>query len=216
VEIEPEREQATADIIGGLAYALLRVFQVTARVVGSAPTLALAERQAAFAIEEFERYRILRRRLNTLTRDVESSLERFRAPLDAFYEHAPTEWLDAQVFQYIGDRITTDFAEMLAPALDERSAVAVDDALTGRAAHDAFALEQIELALATEPDAQTRVASVAGRIVGEALTRLRETLLDSNALALVLGGEEAVKDLVLELLARHRERLDRLGVDRVD
>ena len=216
-QLEQEREAATAAVIGGLAYALLKVFQVAASVASTAPSIALAERQAAFAVEEFERYRLLRRRLTTLTTDVEESVSRFRAPLDAFYAGAPTEWLDAQVFHYVGDGITTDFAEMLAPALDERSAAAVRDALTGRAAHDAFALEQIETALEEQgEDATRRVASVAGRLVGEALNRLREALFESNALALVLGGEEAVKDLVLELLARHRERLDRLGVDLVD
>jgi hypothetical protein len=48
------------------------------------------------------------------------------------------------------------------------------------------------------------------------LGRLREALLASDALAIVLGGEEEVKELVLELLGRHRERLERMGLDRVD
>jgi hypothetical protein len=213
-----EREQAVASVIGGLTYALLRVFQMAAAVVAAAPTLALAERQAAFAIEEFERFRILRRRLNALTRDPDGAMARYRPALDAFYATSPTsDWLDAQVFHFVGDAITDDFAEMLAPHLDERTSRAVRDALTGRAVHEAFAIEQIDWAIATEgAPTEERVKSVAGKIVGDALSRLRETLLDSDALVVVLGGEDAVKDLVLELLGRHRERLERLGVERVD
>jgi hypothetical protein len=38
------------------------------------------------------------------------------------------------------------------------------------------------------------------------MNRLREALLENDALEVVLG-EGGVKDLVLELLGRHRERL---------
>ena len=213
----PEPREAVARIVGALAYALLRVFQLSAAATGSAPTLALRERQAAFAVEEFERYGFLRRRLGALTADAEDAMDQFRAPLDAFFDAAPMgEWLDAQVFQYIGDAISTDFADLIAPHLDDKTAAAVRDGLAGRAAHEAFALEQILAAMGADPEAEGRVAAVTGMIVGNALGRLREAIIESDALAVVLGGEEHVKDLVLELLGRHRERLERLGVDRVD
>ena len=211
------RDEAVAQVVGAVAYGLLRVFQIAAEVTLVAPTLALRERQAAFAVEEFERYRIVRRRLSVLTKDPETSVERFRPALDAFYEVAPVgAWLDAQVFHYVGDAITTDFAELLAAHLDERTASAVREALTGRGAHVSFALSEIERALAEDPAAEDRVAAVAGRMVGEAMNRVRDSILTSDALDLVLGGEGEVKGLVLELLARHRERLERLGLDRID
>lgn len=213
----PDPSEAAGRVVGALAYALLRVFQLSATASGSAPSLALRERQAAFAVEEFERYGIVRRRLGAMTQDPEGAMAQFRAALDAFFEAAPmTEWLDAQVFQYIGDAISTDFAELIAPHLDDKTAAAVRDGLAGRAAHEAFALEQILAALGADPEAEARVAAVTGAIVGNALGRLREAIIESDALAVVLGGEEHVKDLVLELLGRHRERLERLGLDRVD
>ncbi len=212
----PEGEAAVR-IVGALAYALLRVFQLSAAVAGTAPTIALRERQAGFAIEEFERYQVLRRRLASLTHDPEAAMTQFREPLDFFYDAAPTQtWLDGQVFQYVGDAISTDFADLIGPHLDDKTAAAVREALSGRGAHEAFALEQILSVLGAEPEAEERVAAVTGMIVGNALGRLREALLASDALAVVVGGEEAVKDLVLELLGRHRERLERMGLDRVD
>jgi hypothetical protein len=213
----PEVRDAVARIVGALAYALLRVFQLSAQAAGTAPTLSLRERQAAFAIEEFERYQVLRRRLGALTDDPEAAMTPFRGALDAFFDAAPVAaWLDAQVFQYIGDAISTDFAELIAPHLDEKTAAAVREGLAGRAAHEAFALEQILSTLGADPDVEARVAAVTGAIVGNALGRLREGIITSDALAVVLGGEEQVKDVVLELLGRHRERLERLGLDRVD
>ncbi|MBI4730212.1 MAG: hypothetical protein HY775_12070 [Acidobacteria bacterium] len=213
-----DREVALAEVIGALAYGLLRVFQVTAAGTLAAPTIALRERQAAFAAEQYERYRVLRRRLGALTNDVGGAMERLRRPLDAFYGAAPTEdWTDAQVFHYIGEAITADFAGLITPFLDDRTAAAVREALVGRAAHAAFALDQVQRALASGGgEAEERVAAVAGRVIGDAISRLREGILDSDALATVLGGEEKVKELVLELLGRHRERLEMLGVDQLD
>ena len=214
---ERDTREAVARILGALAYALIRVFQLSAQAAGTAPSLALRERQAAFAIEEFERYQVLRRRLGVFTDDVEAAMGPFRGALDSFFDAAPiSAWLDAQVFQYIGDAISTDFAELIAPHLDEKTAAAVREGLAGRAAHEAFALEQILGMLGADPEAENRVAAVTGAIVGNALGRLREAIITSDALAVVLGGEEQVKDLVLELLGRHRERLERLGLDRVD
>lgn len=217
-DLEPAgRDHAVAEVVGAVAYALLRVFQISAQVTLVAPNLALRERQAAFAVEEFERYRIVRRRLAVLTEDPEGALAAFSPTLDAFYEAAPIDaWLDAQVFHYVGDAITTDFAGIIAAHLDERTAAALREALTGRGAHESFALAEIQRALSEDASLEERVAAVAGRIVGEAMNRVRDTILVSDTLGLVLGGEGEVKGLVLELLARHRERLERLGLDRID
>jgi 1,2-phenylacetyl-CoA epoxidase catalytic subunit len=210
------REEALADVIGALAYAIVRVFEVTAGATVTAPSMALRERQASFAVDLYERYRLLRRRLEDLTPDPAAAMERFREPLDHFYERAPRgDWLEAQVFHFVGEAITSDFAAMLTASLDDRTAAAVREALTARTEHAAFALAQVREAMAAGESVE-RVGAVAGKIVGEALSHLRRFILDSDALAIVLGGEDRVKDLVLELLGRHRERLEMLGVDTLD
>jgi hypothetical protein len=60
------------------------------------------------------------------------------------------------------------------------------------------------------------VAAYARRIVGEALTQTRRALDRSVLLQELLGRAEGEKRLVLDLLARHRGRLDRLGVERIE
>ena len=214
---EQGKDEAVAAVLGGIAYALLRVFRLSAEASGFAPSLALAERQAAFAVEEFERFRIVRRRLSMITADSDAAIGRFRPALDAFYDATPAgAWLEAQVFHYVGDTITADFAEIFSGHVDPRTAAAVREALTGRGAHEAFALEQIEMALTDDESAEDRIVGVAGKVVGEAINRVRDAMFASDSLEVVLGGPDAVKDVLLEILGRHRERLERLGLDRLD
>jgi hypothetical protein len=212
-----ERKQAIADVIGALCYALLWSFEAATRALRGAPTTALAEQQAAFATDEYERYRVLRARLNELTEDPERSMDAFRTPLDAFYRATAAEdWLEAQVFQFVGGTITTDFAEIIGGHLDEDTAGAVRQALTGRTDQEIFALDQIMTALKDAVDtAQDRMRAFAGTMVGQALNTLREALETSDALEVVLG-EGGTKEVVLELLGRHRERLERLGLDTLE
>lgn len=214
--MEAERE-ALAQVLGALAYAQLRVFQMSAGGTASAPTFALAEAQADFAVDELERYRALRRRIDRLTPHAESALARFRPQIDAFFDEAPAgDWLSLQVFQFLGDAIAIDFAGLIAARMDAESAVSVREALGSRSAHEAFAFEHVRRALADDPSAKDRAVKVAGSIVGRALGALRDAMLESDALAVVLGGEDEVKILVMELLTNHRERLDRLGLEPVD
>ena len=212
-----ERKAAIADVIGALCYALLRSFEAATHALKAAPTTALAERQAAFATEEYERYRVLRARLNELTSDPDRSMSAFRTALDVFYRSTVTEdWLESQVFQFVGDTITTDFADIIGARLDDDTAAAVRRSLTDRGEQEAFALDQIMQALAHDGDeAQKRMRAFAGTMVGQALNTLREALETSDALEVVLGEGET-KEVVLELLGRHRERLERLGLDTLE
>ena len=212
-----QRKAAIADVIGALCYALLRSFEAATHALKAAPTTALAERQAAFATEEYERYRVLRARLNELTGDPDRSMEAFRVALDVFYRSTVAEdWLESQVFQFVGGTITTDFADIIGARLDEDTAAAVHRSLTDRGDQEMFALEQIMEALSHDGDeAQKRMRAFAGTMVGQALNTLREALETSDALEVVLG-EGGTKEVVLELLGRHRERLERLGLDSIE
>ena len=212
-----QRKAAIADVIGALCYALLRSFEAATHALKAAPTTTLAERQAAFATEEYERYRVLRARLNELTSDPDRSMEAFRVALDVFYRSTVAEdWLESQVFQFVGDTITTDFADIIGARLDEDTAAAVRRSLTDRGEQEMFALDQIMEALSRDGDeAQKRMRAFAGTMVGQALNTLREALETSDALEVVLG-EGGTKEVVLELLGRHRERLERLGLDTIE
>lgn len=212
------REAAVAEVIGAVCYALLRSFQIAARGAPSAPSVALADRQASFASEELERYRILSARLAQLTDRPDEVAEVFRKPIDAFYESASADgWVESQVFHFVGNTITNDFAEIIASHVDGETAAAVQRALTGRTEQEGFALGEITAFVEREgDDGQAKVRSFAGAMVGEALNAFREAIEASDALEVVLGGPDGVKALVLELLGRHRERLERLGLDSLD
>ena len=61
-----------------------------------------------------------------------------------------------------------------------------------------------------------RIRAYAQRIVGEAFTQTGRALDATEGLRNLLGGADAGKRLVLSLLDRHRQRLDRLGIEPVD
>jgi hypothetical protein len=141
----------------------------------------------------------------------------FRPFLEAFFEHTePADWLEAQTWHYVGDALVRDFADSLMPALDRISAEVTRRALAERDEQESFALDEITRLVAEDREAAERVAGFARRVVGEALTQTRRALNQTGALRTLLGSDEVEKRVLLNLLQRHRERLDRLGIDLVD
>lgn len=207
-----------AELLGAICYALLHSFGIAARGAAFAPSAALADQQARFALDEFRRYEVLRGRLDAMVPDPDTAIDSLRGTMDAFYETAQAPgWVEAQVFFYVGATITTDFAELLGHRVDAETAAAVSQALTGRVAQQAFALEQIEAALSGDAgEARARIGSFVRTMVASALNRFRDALLASRSVEQVLGGPEGAKEVVLELLGRHRERLERIGLETVD
>jgi hypothetical protein len=125
-------------------------------------------------------------------------------------------WLEAQAWHYVGDALVSDFADVMVAVVDPVSAEIVRRSLGERHDQEAFALDELSSGFAEDPAAAERIAHYARRIVGEALTQTRKALAVTGMLRDLLGGEEGEKRLVLDLLERHRVRLDRLGIDRVD
>ena len=143
--------------------------------------------------------------------------EAFRPFFEAFFERTePADWLEAQAFHYVGDALVRDLADALSPRLDAVSAEVVRRALSDRDEQESFALDEISRRLEEDPGAAERLAAYSRRVIGEALTQTRRALDDTDALRSLLGGEEGEKRLLLDLLQRHRVRLDRMGVESID
>jgi hypothetical protein len=141
----------------------------------------------------------------------------FRPFFDAFFERTePKGWIEAQTFHYVGDAMVRDFAEVVVPVLDPISAELVRSALSDRDAQEAFALDELKRRMEEDPGLHDRVTSYARRVIGEAVTQTRRALDATGALTTLLGGPEGEKRMFLEILERHRVRLDRLGIDPVD
>jgi hypothetical protein len=67
-----------------------------------------------------------------------------------------------------------------------------------------------------DPAVSGQIRAYTQRIVGEAFTQTGRALEETQGLRTLLGGEEAGKRFVLSLLDRHRQRVDRLGIDPID
>ncbi len=141
---------------------------------------------------------------------------RFLPFFEAFYKRTePSDWIEAQTFHYTGDALTSEFAEATGRLLDPVSAEVMKQ-LGEREAQESFALDELTRAMGTDAEVRSRIASYARSISGEALTQTSRALDSAAALREFLGGDEGEKRLLLELLERHRVRLDRLGIDLVD
>src|SRR5215210_163468 len=142
---------------------------------------------------------------------------RFVPFFDAFFAGTePSDWVEAQAFHYVGDALVSDFADVLVEVLDPVSAEIIRVTLGDREWQESFALEELVRAMQEDPTVAERIAAYSRRIAGEALTQTRRALQQATRLRALLGGEEGEKRMVLALLERHRARLDRLGIERVE
>jgi hypothetical protein len=210
-----EQSPAVAEIVAALAYGE-RVAAARARTnIRLAPDDRRRKVQEASAEREEYNARLMEARLAEVgSADMAS---RFQPYFDAFFDHTePTEWVEAQTWHYVGDALVSDFADALAPLLDPISSEIVRRSLGDREEQETFALDELTQAIEQDPATAERVAHYARRIAGEALTQTRRALDQTGVLRGLLGDEEGEKRLILDLLERHRVRLDRLGIDRVE
>ncbi len=185
------------------------------REVALAPDARRRSEQERVARREAQNADLVQARLREL--GDEALKERFRPYLDAFFAGtAPSDWLEAKAFTYVGDALVSDLADVVVPLVDPVSAEVLRRALWDRRDEEAFALEEIVSGLDADPSARDRVAEYCRRIVGEAFTQTSRALGASPGLRALLGGPESGKRFLLSLLDRHRQRLDRLGIERIE
>ncbi|MGH2740160.1 MAG: ferritin-like fold-containing protein [Actinomycetota bacterium] len=204
-----------AEIMAALSYGERLAQERAQQSVALAPDQARRGQQQHVADRERKNVDLIEARLKELGPEELEDL--FRPFFDSFFDRTvPTDWVEAQTFHYVGDALVADFAEYLIPALDPVSGEVIRRALGERDEQDAFALEEITRALGEDPGVAERVAAYSRRIAGEALTQTRAALNATEVIATLLDGDEGEKRMVLDLLERHRRRLDRLGIERVD
>jgi hypothetical protein len=204
-----------AEVLAALAYGERRGAQRARESVKLAPDGRSRTEQHHVADRERQNWELIDARLREL--GDEGLIEIFRPYFDAFFDHTePTDWIEAQTFHYVGDALVSDFADMLAPLLDRVSAEVVRRALGDREAQETFALDELTRALERDPPVGDRIRRYSQRIVGEAFTQTARAMEATEGMRTLLGGHEAGKRFVLTLLARHRQRLDRLGIELVE
>lgn len=207
--------EAVGDLLAALSYGERAALRRAEAIVDLAPDDRARKQQMHVAALERDNAALLEARARELAG---AEREDAYAPFfDAFFEDTePRDWLEAQAWHYVGDALVRDFADVLLPALDPVSAAIVRRTLLERDEQETYALDELTKLLEDDPEAGERVAAYSRRIVGEALTQTRRAVVATGTLRGLLGGEEGEKRALLDLLERHRERLDRLGIERVD
>ncbi len=204
-----------AEVLAALAYGERRASERAARAVNLAPDARRRTEQQHVADRERKNWELVEARLRELT-DQELTA-RFTEYFDAFFSRTePRDWVEAQTFHYVGDALVSDFADILVPLLDPVSAEIVRRALGDREGQETFALDELTRAMEEDPSASERIRRYTQRVIGEAFTQTARALEKADGLRLLLGGEEGGKRFILGLLDRHRHRIDRLGIERVD
>ena len=207
--------EGVAELLAALAYGE-ELAAVRARSnIAFAPDDRARKEQESVAAREDRNCELIRARLAEVgSTDL---ITRFQPYFETFFERTePADWVEAQAFHYVGDALVSDFADVLIPLLDPISAEIVRHTLGARQEQETFALDELSRAMQQHPQVGERIAAYARRIVGESITQTRRALVSSAVLGALLGGEQGQKRLVLDLLERHRARMDRLGIERVE
>ena len=204
-----------ARILAALAYGERLATERAAKAATLAPDGRGRQHQEAVAARERESTSLLEYRLEEI--GSAEMIEVFKPFFDAFFDNTePTDWMEAQAFHYTGDAMVADFADVLVAVVDPVSAVLLRRTLAERDAEEAFALDELKRGMEADPSARERVAAYSRRVVGEALTQTRKAMTETGALSELFGGPEGEKRLLLDILDRHRIRLDRLGIEPVE
>jgi hypothetical protein len=211
----PDRSGLVAEVLAAVAYGERLGAERARRTVALAPDARARTEQQHVADRERENCELIEARLRELGEP--GLVDRFRPFFDAFFDRTePADWVEAQAFHYVGDALVSDFAEVVAPLVDRVSAEVLRKALGEREELEGYALDELVRAMREDPSAAGRVRRYVQRVLGEALTQTARALEATEGLRTLLGGEEAGKGFLLTLLDRHRQRLDRLGIEPVE
>jgi len=215
-----ERDLAVAELLGVLAYGQLRSFSAMSTAVRHAPDARSADRVATFARREHDAYEALRGRLGELTDLPEAAMDRQKALFDAFFDRAPLDdWFGASVFFAFGIPLARDFARTVVPLLDAGSAEVLVRTLDAREEAEAAALALLRTQLG-DAAARRRARGLVADLLGRALTAFQQGAERTDALRVLFEGAgsegDRVRELAMDLLARHRARLVELGLEDVE
>jgi hypothetical protein len=205
-----------AEVIAAIAYGERLGAKRAQDAVRLAPDPRSASLQQHIADRERQNSELVAARLGEV--HGEEMIDRFLPYFDAFFEHTePGDWIEVQTFHYVGDALVSDFADALVPLLDTVSGEIVRRALGNREDQEEFALEELTRAMQSKPDVADTIRYYSRRIMGEAFTQTSRALEQSAGLKTLLGSDQdGGKRFILELLERHRQRLDRLGIEPLD
>ena len=144
-------------------------------------------------------------------------MEPFVAALETYHSLTePSTWLEGVVKAYVGDGMAADFFREVAAFVDDATGDLIRDVLVDDR-RAAFAVREVEAAVAEQPAIAGRLALWARRLVGEAISQTQHVLADRDSLMKLLvegtGDLSGVAALLARITDRHAERMVALGLD---
>jgi hypothetical protein len=145
-------------------------------------------------------------------------MDRQKGLFDQFFGRAPLDdWFGACVFFAFGIPLARDFMRTVVPMLDATSGDVVLRTLQDRADVEEAAVALLRAQL-TSDVLRERARGIVADLLGQALTAFQQAAEGSDALKVLLGGEDdasstEVRRLAMELLSAHRGRLVALGLE---
>jgi len=210
---EPTDAETVAEVLAAVAYGERLGAQRAQESVRLAPDPRTASVQQHIADRERQNSDLIEARLREV--EGEALIDRYQPFFDAFFEHTePKDWIQAQTFHYVGDALVSDFSDALVPLVDRVSGEIVRRSLGNREDQEQFALEELTRAMESDGSMANTIRAYSRTIMGEAFTQTSRALDQSEGLRSLLGRDaDGGKRFILSLLERHRQRLDRLGIE---
>lgn len=217
---DPAYVAAVVDLLGVIAYGEISAFDRLAEDARMAPTLADRAALAGMAATEFEHFRRISARLESLGADPMDAMQDFVVPLDAFHERtAPADWFESLIKAYVGEGLVADFYREIAAFLDVETRTLIVESLED-ADQASFAVHRIREGIVADPRLGGRLALFGRRLMGEALSQAQRVAAERDALvALLAGGVDrpgmdlaAIGRLFTRLTENHTQRMEALGL----
>lgn len=206
---QPAADVAVDEALGLIGSGSVNLFLRLAKDSRHAPQTAGLVTLSRMAAAELTLLDAVERVARTLGVDAEAAMTPFRGTLDDFDSRtSPNDWWERVVKTYVGYGVIRDFQREVCVRLPE----ALQEELTavvGDSGYSDWVVAEIEPVLAADAQLAARLALWGRRVMGEALTAVRQVLAAHPAL-LPAGGDTArVLAIVTE---RHALRLGRLGL----
>jgi hypothetical protein len=205
-------DELTPDLpryLGQAAYLQLSNFETITGAISSAPSTA-----AKVALSRVAQVSLAK--LNGLLAEIERGgdtpaelMEYFAAPIERFRESTRgADWYETVITSYITAGMLTDFFAALAGGLPAAPRERIVDLLTSNDP-SAIVVEELRVAIDSEPQLASRLALWSRRLVGDTL------LVARSALSVPAGttpDEARLEPIFTELIAAHTRRMDVLGL----
>ena len=173
---------AVIDLLGLLAYGELEAFERLAADSALAPIIDDMGALAGHAAAEQRHYELLRNRLKDLGADPTAAMSPFVTAINEFHARTvPSDWLERLVKAVVGDGIGADFYREISRFVDADTRAIINQVMSDTG-HSDYAMAKVRAAVQADPAVAGRLALLARRLLGEAVTQAQHVIAERETL----------------------------------